>query len=105
MKPILYSRLIKKWQGRFQILKDWEINFENDGKYYDQCSFNNKTKKAAIYPFCGEESKLDHYVFHEMLHICQCALRRGSTKERREKEELYIQDLCKINDGFYKTKK
>jgi len=96
MKSLLYVRLIKKYQPKFKILKDWEIKFEDDGKYYDQCSFNNKTKKASIYPFCGEDSKLDHYVFHEMLHICQCALRRGTTAERREKEELFIQDLCRI---------
>jgi len=101
---LIYSRLIKKYQGEFRILEDWEINYEDDGKYYDQCSFNNKTKKAAIYPFSPGKERLDQYVFHEMLHICQCALRRGSTKERGEKEELLIQDLCKIYDEFYNTK-
>lgn len=60
MKPILYRRLIMKYQPRFRILKDWDIQYEDDGKYYDQCSFNNKTQKAAIYPFCGDNSKLDH---------------------------------------------
>jgi hypothetical protein len=94
----IINKLIAEYKQLFRILKDWEIKFEDDNHYYDQCC-SNKNKKAVIYPV-SMETNMSDYVYHELLHICQADLRRGSHSERREKEELFVMDLCKIFEKY-----
>jgi hypothetical protein len=91
----LIERLIPRYQKMFRILEKWDIQYEDDGVYGDQCWHNNKTRIARIYPVTVE-TNIDDYVFHEILHICQSELRIGGYKNKREKEEMFVQDLCKI---------
>jgi hypothetical protein len=92
------KRTIKKWQKKFRVLVDWEINYieEKYPAYPDTfvinglCTLNSKTKKANIYP-CPEKAGMDHYIFHEMLHIAFKAVGRSL-----KKEEITVQDICKI---------
>jgi hypothetical protein len=99
----LVTKLIKKYQPLFRILKDWKIKYEDDGKYYDQCGTSyGKIRKASIYPV-SMETDMDDYVYHEILHICQAELRKGKYPEKREKEEMFVQDLCVIYKNNNKT--
>lgn len=88
--------VIKKYQDQFRILKNWKISMVDGTVYYNQCSVNTDNREAAIYTRTSIIDDIDEYIFHEMLHICQFELKIGEYKERREKEELYVQDLCVI---------
>lgn len=85
----------------FRILNKWKIEYIDDGKYYDQCCTHHRKRIAGIYPI-SVETDIDDYVLHEILHICQKELRKGKYMDRREKEELFVQDLCQI---IFKNKK
>lgn len=87
---------IEVYKKHFRILINWDIKFEDDGVYYGQCCAVKETRKAAIYPYDKYIKTPDDYIFHEIIHICMKEIRIGVYKERREKEELYIQDLCKL---------
>ena len=89
------DELIKKYQSMFRILTKWKIEYIDDGTYYDQCATHSTKRIAGIYPV-SVNTDFDDYVFHEILHICQTEIRRGRYKDKREKEELFVQDLCKI---------
>lgn len=87
---------IDYWQSKFRILKDWKIRYQPDEKYKREVCHSFKNKKAGITDW-GRGRPAKDYIFHEMLHICQCEI--SNTKEyydRRELEELYIQDLSLI---------
>ncbi len=87
---------IKYWQSKFRILKDWEINYESKTEYKQQCTAVAKTHRATIYAW-GRGRRSKDYIFHEILHICQKEITfYKEYKVRREKEEMYIQDLCQI---------
>jgi hypothetical protein len=89
------DELIKKYQSLFRILEKWKIEYHDDGKYYDQCATHSIKREAWIFPVTVH-TDYDDYVFHEILHICQREIRKGKYADRREKEELFVQDLCKI---------
>lgn len=87
---------ILKWQDKFRLLVDWDINYEEEefhdssSYYYNgQLSYDPKTKRASIYP-CPAGEDVDHYIFHELLH---CAMK---CVNNRETEETLVRDLCKI---------
>ena len=91
----MIEELIEKYQSFFRVLKDWKIEYKDDGIYYDQCATNANKKSAWIYPV-SVDTDFNDYIFHEILHICQTEIRKGKYMDRREKEELFVQDLCKI---------
>lgn len=87
---------INESQKQFRILSDWNIQMEDDGVYYSQCVFDSEKKKAVIYPYHEEEIPSDYFI-HEMMHIGMEEIRSTENMyERKEKEELFVQDLCKI---------
>jgi len=77
-----------KIKNKFRVLKDWQIELDSKSIYKGQVNLNPKTKKAVIYDWEGNAPK--DFLLHEILHI---VFRASDT---REKEELSIQDLCKI---------
>jgi len=86
---------INKFKKYFTILKDWKIVYNISTEYTGRCYGVAKTKQAEIYPYSSTDEKqpLD-YIFHEIVHICIKEITYGTNKEKREKEELFIQDLC-----------
>jgi len=96
LKNKLIIKLIPKYQNMFRILDKWKIVYEDDGVYGDQCCHNGTKRIATIYPVTVK-TDMDDYVLHELLHICQCELRKKSKYlVKRKKEEMFIQDICKI---------
>ena len=91
----LIKDYIPKYQGLFRILEKWDIKYDDTDIYGDQCHTSPTKRIAVIYPVTVE-TDIDDYVYHEMLHICQAELRRGDYKKKREKEEMFVQDLCLI---------
>lgn len=101
------EQLIAYWQSKFQILKNWKIEFDCKAKYKSQCIHNALDKFAVIYDFeWSDPNELplkiqqSEYIFHEIIHICQAALRHEQGKTGyligREAEELFVQNLCAI---------
>jgi hypothetical protein len=93
---LMDDEILKIIRCRFRILSNWTItlNSHPKGKYTDRVNWNNKDKVANIFPLT-KGVDFEDYILHEILHICQAELNRGSIKEKREKEELYIIDLTK----------
>jgi len=91
---VKYKEQIKLWQSKFRILKDWDIQYSDDNDWTGGCNFG--TNKAEIFPW-GQGEVPNDYIFHEIIHICLGAIRNNNTiKEKREAEELFVQDLCII---------
>jgi hypothetical protein len=89
---------IDYWKSKFRILADWEILYDENTDYTGRGHHVAKTKKAAIFPW-GEGEQEEDYIYHEILHICQCHLRylyetAADYKIWREAEEKYVQDVC-----------
>jgi len=86
----------------FRILKDWQIKYNDNVPYQGQCVINSDAQAATIYAWntkiYAPEAIPKDYIFHEILHICQAELckRHPTYQIAREKEEMYIQDLCKF---------
>lgn len=93
-----YQNRIKEEQSKFRILKDWKISYEPNVEYKGQSTNVAETKLGTIYEFDPKpgEQEPDDYIFHEILHACMRELKVGDYHELREKEELFVQDLCQI---------
>lgn len=98
MKP---EEIIKKLHNHFRILRDWEIKYIRGEDHYNSVTKNPRKRKAYIYQYRGRPPK--DYFFHEILHICMSEIAEAPCdrkydgmidKFRREKEEIFIQDLC-----------
>lgn len=91
------EEILEFYKNHFRIINNWNItlNAHPKMKYTNRVNWNNKTKEANIFP-CTKEIFFDDYIFHEVLHICQAELSRGSIKEKREKEEMFVVDLCRL---------
>jgi hypothetical protein len=78
-------------------MRDLNIRIDyNDDEYKGKCWGAAKTKTAFIYAW-GKGKRPKDYIFHEILHLCQKEIVYGrNRKSKREKEEIYIQDLCQI---------
>lgn len=92
---------IKYWKNKFRTLKDWNIKFDPKSKLKGQVCGNHRDKKAIIYDLDGWNGKSGmpkDYIFHEIVHICfkDIMKARGNHKIKRNKEERFVQDLCKI---------
>lgn len=89
-----FSDEIKFWQGKFRGLLDWDIIYvqPKDTKERQWVNYCLKTKTASINPY-GEigEKVPDNYIPHEILHLAIKSLQGD-----REKEELFVQDVCEI---------
>ena len=81
---------MEKEVKKFRILKDWNIKFEKNSIYKGQVNYNPEIKVAVIYDWPNKNRPKDYYL-HEVLHI---AFRVAENS--REKQELFIQDLCKL---------
>ncbi|MCK5615196.1 hypothetical protein KAR91_75735 [Candidatus Pacearchaeota archaeon] len=88
---------INRVQLLFRILDGWKIHWVEEEEYKGHCCINEELKIADVYEY-GENEPED-YIFHEIVHICMKEVNHGIYKERREKEELFVQDLCTIIFG------
>ena len=85
------EREIRKWKKHFRILANRDIEFDNDGEYEAQS--NHGTLGSVIYDYPGVPP--EDFIFHEMCHVCMAVIRHmKAPKEKRQAEELFIQDLC-----------
>lgn len=85
--------IIYKHRMMFRILDGWTIRFDPDHKYANKCIWNKNKKEATICPLTLKDVNPDHYVIHELLHICQAAKR---VKDWKQAEEIYVQDMTEI---------
>lgn len=103
----ILNDLILEYQNKFRILKDYKITYDNESEYKLQSFVNSELKEAVIYGcdiidndcfmFFNEKFKIERYIFHEMIHICMREIMdEKSYKKKRNKEELFVQDLEKI---------
>lgn len=92
------AEILAFYKNHFRIISDWSITLEAHpkGKYTDRVNWNNRTKIANIFPLT-KDYDFENYIFHEILHVCQAELNRGSIKEKREKEEIFVVDLCRLH--------
>ena len=91
------------WKSQFQILEKYKITYRKDGDFYQGCFHHKNGKQSHIFHWGrGRVPIPKDYIYHEILHICINAIQKAPKKERREKEELFVQDLCKIRWlGYY----
>ena len=93
------DRQIKKWKKKLRLLKGWKIVFNRRSKYKGQCSIGMQGRKQIIYDWGYGKAPKD-YILHEMLHCCARIIREEKVyKLRRDKEEVFVQDLCLIIFG------
>ena len=102
-QPDKAEEILGKYKKHFRIISNWCITLDAHpkGKYTNRVNWNNKTKIANIFPLT-QDMDYERYIYHEILHICQAELKRGSIKEKKEKEELFIVDLCRLFDKYAK---
>ena len=95
---------INYWQSKFRILRGWQIEYDNTSQYKREVTRAKNKRLATIYGWgVGHPSK--DYIFHEVLHLCQYEIRDAKDyKDRRELEEMYIQDVCKVFRKLFKEK-
>ncbi|MDD5649987.1 MAG: hypothetical protein PHF86_06165 [Candidatus Nanoarchaeia archaeon] len=86
--------------NNFRILSDWKIVYDSDSQYKGHCCKNVKTKKATVYAWYSDEKEPEDYLVHEVLHIAIAqviySFKHEHYEKAREKEELLIQDICKL---------
>jgi len=87
---------LKRTVSRFRVLSDWEIEKRFDKRmdgspYTGDCAYSAEKRVAGIYPWHVGQKEPSDYLLHEVLHIAFVAA-RGS----REREEMLVQDLCKM---------
>ena len=101
MKNKQIKTIIKAWQKELKILKDWKIDFVKGGRYIGEVVIDVTTKKALIYGYKNNNEMTIDFIYHELLHICISSIFDVCDKEvrstRREKEEQFIRDVCRIN--------
>ena len=92
----MHERLkeLYKYKGYFRVLEHWDFVWISGSEYKGQITPNVRTKTAYVYEY-GEDEP-DDFIFHEMLHVCLREIRSGTSKEQYEKEEMLVQDLCKL---------
>ena len=80
-------------------LDDWdiepgEIELRRDFcyPYQNSVSYDNKTRKAIIYP-CTNNVCIPFYIFHELLHVAFVEL-RSRKGDKNDKEERLIRLIC-----------
>jgi len=98
---ILHPReQIRYWKKRFRVLKSWRIYFAPKAKYKGQSALNSEKKTCTIYDldsWGGKKGMPEDYIFHELLHVAWREVQSCKRyKEKREKEEMLVQDICKI---------
>jgi hypothetical protein len=90
------ANIVKK----IRILSDWKIEYDSDSQYKGHCCKNVKTKKATVYTWYSDEKEPEDYLVHEVLHIAMAqviySFKHEHYEKAREKEELLIQDICKL---------
>ena len=87
---------IQFWQSKFRLLKGYKITYGKDDKYIRQVTYHKNGKQSHICPF-GRGRRPRDYIYHEVLHICLHVLVwKMRYPEYLEKEEIFIQDLCRI---------
>lgn len=102
------DELLTQAQWYFQNLKYWSITYgelrpDCTRKHLDKCWHKPRTMEAHIYPKSNDED-WPQYIFHEMIHIALSDLRVGSHKRKIEKEEIFVQDLCRVYVEKFKIK-
>jgi len=89
------AREIAFWQPKFRLLDGWTIEFDPESELKDQSSHNAKKKHGVIYDVSFAQMPKD-YVYHELLHLAMAALMLVQPRKYREREEILVQDLCRI---------
>ena len=79
----------------FRVLVDWAVIYDPKAEYKGQCTVNEKRRSATIYSW-GRFRCPPDYLLHEVLHIAF----RAAKARKREGEELFVQDLCKLMEGY-----
>jgi len=90
--------LIEYWQSKYTILKDWDIQYKEDG-LESECLIYPELKIAYIGKYNmvvrGELCNLNDYIKHEMIHIAISMMKRDESGYFGYEEELVV-DLCKL---------
>lgn len=100
---------IARLQSNFRILEDWIFILDPDETYAGTCTFGFRDKEATIYPYPWndpDQEYPDEYLLHEMLHACIFIIKETREPDylvSREKEELFVQDLCTLLDKHWLT--
>jgi len=98
-RAAVLSQKLRQIIDQFRLLKDWNIEFDNNSMYKGQCTRNGETKRAVIYGW-ADNNIPDDYFFHELLHIMLADLVHTHAtqhyKVARQREEEFVQDLCKF---------
>lgn len=87
--------VVERYRAKFRVLAKWKIIVKDDKEHYAQCTPNSRRRVAIIYPYSRSNVVgPDNYVLHEVLHMALSSTCHGSRKERFEKRELLVQDMC-----------
>jgi len=91
---------IRFWKGQFRVLKSWRLYFSTESTFKGQCHHNIERKTATIYGWSSHKNAgmmPKDYIFHEVIHIAQTAIRgHKKYRDKRKAEELFVQDLCRL---------
>ena len=97
MKPrVGNQRELARLCQALRILDGWKIRLVASDKYSAQVTHDSRRNRATIYDWPGGRPQARDFILHEVLHPALRAIAAVRGKERRQAEEEFIQDLCKI---------
>lgn len=88
---------LQQIKSRFRCLKAWHVTLAPKNSKYHACVTIHPTKpQAIVYRWEIESAEPEDFKLHEILHVAFEAIRRLPKNNRREAEELLIQDICSL---------